>query len=230
MNINFTNKLFILIVFLTFAAEHSLLFSVGCIIYFTLQNITRQELEMLNNAVSNQKTFLSNLKKDSLNIGITAKSGRQIIANYWDSLLSKLSPEQIQQVEHDSTLQNKLEDTLESHFNPVQNEWVEYSLQQLYNQEEIFDDELDFIKYFIPDVDLDCTLNRKAYTRLFKQLKAAMRNSDGSIKNEAGQTCLELVDYLLRLHFEPQTDYAFGDLSSKEEEYALLTSKAWLLK
>lgn len=185
----------------------------------------------LRQYITNSKLFINNLRDSTKELGISVTAGREILANYWDDLTSILTPEQIDQIRYDSFLKDKLKDTIQSHFAPVKDEWDARSLNDLVEEGEFIDSlDTEFITYFIPDFDLDKILTRKEYNRMMKKLKAAMRNPDGSIKNEVGDLVLKIVEDSLLSTLDLEVQKSFDLMTSEtfgEEAYEAFRNRAW---
>ena len=231
MNNNHFTKALISIGAFIFTIEHPLLFSLGCLIYFLSNNITPNNMIQLRQYITNSKLFINNLRDSTKELGISVTAGREILANYWDDLTSILTPEQIDQIRYDSFLKDKLKDTIQSHFAPVKDEWDARSLNDLVEEGEFIDSlDTEFITYFIPDFDLDKILTRKEYNRMMKKLKAAMRNPDGSIKNEVGDLVLKIVEDSLLSTLDLEVQKSFDLMTSEtfgEEAYEAFRNRAW---
>ena len=221
MNINSTNKLFTLIVFSTFAVQHSLLFSIGCIIYFTLQNITQQELESimnLRNYISNSDKWIKQLHEEAREIKVPLNTPRNIFTGLWEQLKDRFTPEQIESFQNNRPLTDKLVDVLEQETNNNLIQWDEMSIQDLIDDQRFETNTLILIQRYLPNYNLSDDFTYQDFRTVCKNIKVATRNPDGSIKNQSLNQDLEFfeIDLLRRFAID---SYDFCSMQLDEDKY-----------
>lgn len=195
---------------LLFTLEHPLFVALSCVFYLLNEHITEEDKTMLKDYVSKGTVWLKELNQTSVNAGVKMSEGREVAAQYMDSIFSHFNPEQIKTILSNTFIQDKVAKTINDEL------MVEDNIEDLWkfndplnNEEvqEVDEEELEFINHFVPEFDPLAPYTYKAHRQLFKKLKAALRNSDGSIKDELANTLVIYLEGRLFSHSVNDSSY-----------------------
>ena len=200
--------------------DHPLLFSLGCLTYFVIQNINMEDTMALKNYINNGNDWLKQLNQQARKIEVPLSTPRNIFTGIWEELKQRFTSEQIESLQNDSFFNNKVIDVAEKHLSeeaPVI--WEEWSLDELVEEDLLSKDVVAFVNKFAPSFDTSEVLTYKKYKALMRSMKVAMRNPDGSIKEglEHANNCLQYIEMDILQDISSERKLTF-------EEYAKLAT------
>ena len=207
MNNNHFTKALISIGAFLFVIDHPLLFSLGCLAYFVIQNINIEETMALKNYINNGNDWVKELNQQAREIEVPLTTPRNILSELWDRIQNEFTSEQIQSLQNNSFVEDKLIDTIKKEFAEQQYQeeiWVESSVNEWMEEAYYKDSIIDIIKYFLPSYDCNENFTQQHFKKLIKTIKTFVRNPDGSIKEECTllHNDLKFIELEILIYFD----------------------------
>lgn len=186
-----------------FTIEHPYFVAFGALIYFFNEIIKPEEKTMLRDFASKGTTWLSNLNAFSRLKGLSMREGREVVSAVTESIFTNLEPDYLREVANNEDLHDKLNSFVVNYVNAKnspdeEDEWEKWAYP-LQEHEDLDEYDVEFIKLTAPNFDWTIPYTRKEHRQLIKTMKAAFRNSDGSISDELGDRCVTLIKQTLEI-------------------------------